>query len=77
MRIPMEYKIISGSVVEIKRTWMSARSSAKKTRGTRIAGNSSERKIRQNEIERTKQLASRRGQSEEDLVNSLPAVFWL
>ena len=53
----MEYKIISGSVVEIKRTWMSARSSAKKTRGTRIAGNSSERKIRQNEIERTKQLA--------------------
>ena len=53
----MEYKMISGSVVEVKRTWMSARPNVKKPRGTRIAGNTSERKIRQNEIERVKQLA--------------------
>lgn len=57
MRIAMEYKIISGSVVEKKRTWMTAKSDVKKFRGTRIAGNTSERKIRQNEIERKKQLA--------------------
>lgn len=53
----MEYKIISGAVVEVKRTWMNARPNTKKTRGQRIAGNTSERKIRQNEIERKKQLA--------------------
>lgn len=57
MRIAMEYKIISGSVVEKKRTWMTVKSDVKKFRGTRIAGNTSERKIRQNEIERKKQLA--------------------
>lgn len=53
----MEYKIISGSVVEIKRTWMNARPNVKKPRGQRIAGNTSERKIKQNEIEKKKQLA--------------------
>lgn len=53
----MEYKIISGSVVEIKRTYMSARADVKKPRGTRVAGNTSERKIKQNEIERKKTLA--------------------
>lgn len=53
----MEYKIISGKVVEIRRTWMSAQPSIKKPRGHRIAGNTSERKIRQNEIEKKKQLA--------------------
>lgn len=57
MRIPVEYKIISGSVVEKKRTWMTTKSAEKKYRGTRIAGNTSERKIRQNEMERKKQLA--------------------
>ena len=57
MRIAMEYKIISGSVVEVKRTWMNARPNVKKPRGQRIAGNTSERKIRQNEIEKKKQLA--------------------
>lgn len=53
----MEYKIISGSVVEVRRTWMSARPGVKKPRGQRIAGNTSARKIRQNEIEKKKQLA--------------------
>lgn len=57
MRVPMEYKIISGSVVEVKRTWMNALPNVKKPRGTRIAGNTSLRKIKQNEIEKKKQLA--------------------
>ncbi len=57
MRRPMEYKIISGRVAEIKRTWMSTNPNAKKPRGNRIAGNTSERKIKQNEIEKKKKLA--------------------
>ena len=57
MRTPMEYKIISGSVVEIRRTYLSRRNHARKPRGQRIAGNTSERKIRQNEVEKKKTLA--------------------
>ena len=57
MKRLMEYKIISGSVVEIRRSYFSARAGERKTRGTRIAGNSSERKIRANEQEQTKRFA--------------------
>lgn len=54
----MEYKIISGNVVEIRRTYMHVRSeSGKKKRGQRIAGNTSKRKIRANEREAIKCLA--------------------
>lgn len=54
----MEYKIISGRTVEIRRTWMNVRSGSQpKKRGTRIAGNSSARKIRANEVEAIKNLA--------------------
>ena len=45
----MEYKIISGRVVEIKRSYMSSTSAYKKPRGTRRAGSSSEAKIKANE----------------------------
>lgn len=58
MKKLMEYKIISGNVVEIRRTYMNVRSaSGKKKRGQRIAGNTSERKIRANEREAIKCLA--------------------
>lgn len=54
----MEYKIISGNVVEIRRTFMNVRSdSPKKKRGVRIAGNTSARRIRANEREAIKNLA--------------------
>ena len=54
----MEYKIISGNVVEIRRTFMNVRSdSPKKKRGVRIAGNTSARRIRLNEREAIKNLA--------------------
>lgn len=52
----MEYKIISGKVVEIKRTYMPL-ADRKKPRGHRIAGNSDERKIKDNEREQKKRLA--------------------
>lgn len=53
----MEYKIISGKVVEIKRSYMPIDRDSKKPRGQRIAGNSSERKIKENEREQKKRLA--------------------
>lgn len=53
----VEYKIISGKVVEIKRTYMPRAADVKKPRGHRIAGNSDERKIRDNEREQKKRLA--------------------
>ena len=52
----MEYKIISGNTVEIRRTYMTAKTQPK-PRGMRIAGNSSVRKIKANEREQIKKLA--------------------
>ncbi|MBR5094462.1 MAG: hypothetical protein IK095_05155 [Oscillospiraceae bacterium] len=59
MRKLMEYKIISGKVVETRRSWMPVRQAGepKPTRGTRKAGNSSEKKIRANETESARELA--------------------
>ena len=58
MKKRMEYKIISGSTVEIRRSWLPNREGGtERRRGTRIAGNSSEKKIRANEQEAIKQLA--------------------
>lgn len=57
MRKLMEYKIISGRTVEIKRSWFSENKDYTKPRGTRRAGTSSEKKIRANEKSSTRQLA--------------------
>lgn len=51
MRKKMEYKIISGRTVEIRRSWMTADPSQRRPRGTRRAGASSLRKILANEHE--------------------------
>lgn len=45
----MEYHIISGSVIETRRSYLPARNGAKKARGTRRAGASSAKKIVANE----------------------------
>lgn len=59
MRRKMEYKIISGHTVEVRRSWLIGREGGteRKKRGVRIAGNTSEKKIRANETEAVKQLA--------------------
>ncbi len=57
MRKLMEYKIISGRTVEIRRCWMSTDREIRKTRGHRKAGNSSLKKIRQNEKDGIRRLA--------------------
>lgn len=46
----MEYRIISGRTVEIRRSWLPVRTGGEEVRGRapRVAGNSSERKIRSN-----------------------------
>ena len=49
MRRLMEYKIISGRTVEIKRSWLPVGPTYRKPRGTRRAGSSSEKKIKANE----------------------------
>ena len=49
MRKLMEYHIISGRVVETRRSFLPSRSTPQKIRGTRKAGSSSERKIFANE----------------------------
>lgn len=51
MRKKMEYKIISGRTVEIRRSWMTVDPSPRRPRGTRRAGASSLRKILANERE--------------------------
>lgn len=56
MRRLMEYKIISGRVVETKRSFFSVKEYSK-PRGTRQAGNTSEQKIRANEKSSTRNLA--------------------
>lgn len=53
----MEYKIISGRTVEIKRSYLSVRPGEKKRRGTRKAGRSSCRKIKANELSAARELA--------------------
>lgn len=55
----MEYKIISGRTVEIRRSYLSVRNpgEAPKRRGARKAGSSSEKKIRANETEIIRRLA--------------------
>lgn len=57
--IKMEYHIISGRVIETRRCWMPARSSAisKAKRTKRIAGNTSLKKIAANEREAIRRLA--------------------
>lgn len=59
MKQLMEYKIISGRTVEIKRTLLSVRSKEepKPRRAPRVAGNSSEKKIRANERSSAQELA--------------------
>lgn len=53
----MEYKIISGPVVEIRRSLFSENRDYSKPRGTRRAGASSERKIKANEKSSERNLA--------------------
>ncbi|MEA5151978.1 MAG: hypothetical protein VB039_05190 [Oscillospiraceae bacterium] len=53
----MEYHIISGSVIETRRCFMPVREGGTKKRGTRVAGNTSMRKIVLNEMEAVKRLA--------------------
>lgn len=55
----MEYKIISGRTVEIRRSYLSVRSPGEppKRRGARKAGSSSEKKIRANEVSQVRELA--------------------
>lgn len=57
MRRAMEYHIISGRVIETRRSYMPCRAEGKKTRGTRIAGSSSLKKIALNEREGVKRAA--------------------
>lgn len=58
MRRLMEYKIISGPVVEIRRSWLPVRGTQEaKPRGTRRAGASTEKKIRANEKSSQRELA--------------------
>ena len=56
MRRLMEYKIISGRVIETKRSWFSM-NDCFKPRGTRRAGSTSEKKIRANEKSSIRNLA--------------------
>ena len=55
----MEYKIISGRTVEIRRSWLSVRQpgESRKGRAARVAGRSSERKIKANEQSSVRELA--------------------
>lgn len=59
MKIAMEYQIISGSVIEIRRCMLSSRQAmtAGKKRAPRTAGSSSKKKIDANEREAVKRLA--------------------
>ena len=59
MKRLMEYKIISGRTVEIRRSYLSVRSPGEpaRRRGARKAGSSSERKVKANETEISRRLA--------------------
>lgn len=57
MRKLMEYHIISGRVVETRRSYLPCRGEPKKQRGTRRAGASSEKKINLNERQEKQRLA--------------------
>ncbi len=60
----MEYHVIAGRSIETRRCWMSVRKKGQ-TRGTRIAGNTSARKIAQNERDAVRRAA-----------RTLNANFW-
>lgn len=59
MRHLMEYKIISGNVVETRRSYLSGRNTTQppKGRAKKVAGRTSAKKIRANEQERDRQFA--------------------
>lgn len=59
MKRLVEYKIISGNVVETRRSYMALRSKPeeKSRRAPRVAGNSSEKKIKANELSSVRELA--------------------
>ena len=59
MRHLMEYKIISGSVVETRRSYLSVRNTTQppKGRAKKVAGHTSAKKIAANEQERNRQFA--------------------
>ena len=60
MKKLVEYKIISGNVIETRRTYMSARNvEGKSRRAPKVAGSSSESKIKANERECARELARR------------------
>ena len=61
MKQLMEYKIISGRVVETRRSWLSVRQAGEpvKRRAARVAGATSEKKIKANEISSSRELARR------------------
>lgn len=61
MRRLMEYKIISGKVVEVRRSMLTVRQigEAKTGRSARVAGSSSEKKIKANEKSACRDLARR------------------
>ena len=65
MRIAMEYHIIAGKSIETRRCWMIARKKGKSFRGTRIAGNTSAKKIAANERDAVRRAA-----------RTLNANFW-
>lgn len=59
MKRLVEYKIISGNVMETRRSYMALRSKPeeKSKRAPRVAGNSSEKKIKANELSSARELA--------------------
>lgn len=60
MRKLVEYKIISGNIIETRRTYMTIRNPAEKSRrAPRTAGNTSEQKIKTNERDSARELARR------------------
>lgn len=60
MRKLVEYKIISGNIIETRRTYMTIRNPGEKSRrAPRTAGNTSEQKIKANERDSVKELARR------------------
>lgn len=52
----MEYHIISGKVIETRRCWMPDNRSKRKVRGQKVAGSTSEQKIKANEREAVRKL---------------------
>lgn len=61
MKQLMEYKIISGRVVETRRSWLPVRKAGEpvQRRGARLAGATSEKKIKANELSSARELSRR------------------